>query len=65
MAAFVDPGSATAPVYADLDEGLAVHVWVDETRPRSQGAKLTAWELGEHGVSHTMIADNTGGQSFI
>ncbi len=59
--AFVDHGSATAPVYAGHDEGLAVHVWVDETRPRSQGAKLTAWELGEHGVPHTLIADNTGG----
>lgn len=58
---FVDHGSATAPVYAAHDEGLAVHVWVDETRPRSQGAKLTAWELGEHGVPHTLIADNTGG----
>lgn len=59
--AFVDHGSATAPIYAAHDEGLAVHVWVDETRPRSQGAKLTAWELGEHGVPHTLIADNTGG----
>jgi methylthioribose-1-phosphate isomerase len=59
--AFVDHGSATAPVYAAHDDGLAVHVWVDETRPRSQGAKLTAWELGEHGVPHTLIADNTGG----
>jgi len=59
--AFVDHGSATAPVYAAHDEGLAVHVWVDETRPRSQGAKLTAWELLEHGVPHTLIADNTGG----
>jgi methylthioribose-1-phosphate isomerase len=59
--AFVDHGSATAPIYAAHDDGLAVHVWVDETRPRSQGAKLTAWELGEHGVPHTLIADNTGG----
>lgn len=59
--AFVDHGSATAPIYAAHDEGLAVHVWVDETRPRSQGSKLTAWELGEHGVPHTVIADNTGG----
>ena len=59
--AFVDHGSATAPIYAAHDEGLAVHVWVDETRPRSQGAKLTAWELGEHGVPHTLIADNAGG----
>lgn len=59
--AFVDHGSATAPIYAAHDAGLAVHVWVDETRPRNQGAKLTAWELGEHGVPHTIIADNTGG----
>ena len=59
--AFVDHGSATAPIYAAHDAGLAVHVWVDETRPRSQGSKLTAWELGQHGVRHTVIADNTGG----
>ncbi|HEX8279793.1 MAG TPA: S-methyl-5-thioribose-1-phosphate isomerase, partial [Chthoniobacterales bacterium] len=59
--AFVDHGSATAPIYAAHDDGLAVHVWVDETRPRNQGSKLTAWELGEHGVPHTLIADNTGG----
>lgn len=59
--AFVDYGSATAPIYAAHDSGLSVHVWVDETRPRSQGSKLTAWELGEHGVPHTVIADNTGG----
>ncbi len=59
--AFVDYGSATAPIYAAHDSGIPVHVWVDETRPRSQGAKLTAWELGRHGVPHTLIADNTGG----
>jgi len=59
--AFVDHGSATAPIYAAHDAGIAVHVWVDETRPRSQGSKLTAWELGQHGVRHTVIADNTGG----
>lgn len=59
--AFVDYGSATAPIYAAHDEGVPVHVWVDETRPRSQGAKLTAWELGSHGVPHTLIADNAGG----
>ena len=59
--AFVDHGSATGPIYAAHDSGIAVHVWVDETRPRSQGAKLTAWELGQHGVPHTVIADNTGG----
>jgi len=59
--AFVDYGSATAPIYAAHDRGVPVHVWVDETRPRSQGSKLTAWELGQHGVPHTIIADNTGG----
>ena len=59
--AFVDYGSATAPIYEAHDSGIPVHVWVDETRPRNQGAKLTAWELGEHGVSHTVIADNAGG----
>ncbi len=59
--AFVDHGSATAPIYAAHDRGIPVHVWVDETRPRNQGAKLTAWELGEHGVPHTVIADNVGG----
>ena len=59
--AFVDFGSATSPIYAAHDRGIPVHVWVDETRPRSQGSKLTAWELGEHGVPHTIIADNTGG----
>jgi len=59
--AFVDYGSATAPIYAAHDSGLPIHVWVDETRPRNQGSKLTAWELGQHGVPHTVIADNTGG----
>ena len=59
--AFVDYGSATAPIYAAHDRGIPVHVWVDETRPRNQGARLTAWELGQHGVPHTVIADNTGG----
>ncbi len=59
--AFVDYGSATAPIYAAQREGIAVHVWVDETRPWNQGAKLTAWELAEQGVAHTLIADNTGG----
>ncbi len=59
--AFVDYGSALAPVYAAHDRGLSVHVWVDETRPRSQGSKLTAWELGQHGVAHTIIADSAGG----
>jgi len=59
--AFVDYGSATAPIYAAHDAGIPIHVWVDETRPRNQGAKLTAWELGQHGVPHTLIADNAGG----
>lgn len=59
--AFVDYGSALAPIYKAFDSGIKVHVWVDETRPRNQGAKLTAWELAQHGVPHTIIADNTGG----
>ncbi|RLB64116.1 MAG: S-methyl-5-thioribose-1-phosphate isomerase [Deltaproteobacteria bacterium] len=59
--AFVDYGSATAPIYAAFDRGIEVHVWVDETRPRNQGARLTAWELGQHGVPHTVIPDNVGG----
>src|SRR5256886_8427221 len=59
--ATVDWGTATAPIYMAHDAGLAVHVWVDETRPRNQGASLTAWELGQHGVAHTVIPDNTGG----
>jgi methylthioribose-1-phosphate isomerase len=59
--ATVDWGTATAPIYMGHDQGLSLHVWVDETRPRNQGAALTAWELGKHGVAHTVIADNTGG----
>jgi len=59
--ATVDFGTATAPIYTAHDSGVAVHVWVDETRPRNQGAALTAWELGQHGVPHTVIADNAGG----
>jgi methylthioribose-1-phosphate isomerase len=59
--ATVDRGTATAPIYAAHDAGFPIHVWVDETRPRNQGASLTAWELGHHGVPHTVIADNTGG----
>src|SRR3569832_1803479 len=59
--ATVDWGTATAPIYLAHDRGLNVHVWVDETRPRNQGASLTAWELSHHGVAHTVIADNTGG----
>jgi methylthioribose-1-phosphate isomerase len=59
--ATVDWGTATAPIYMAHDKGIAVHVWVDETRPRNQGALLTAFELGRHGVPHTVIPDNTGG----
>ena len=59
--AFVDYGSALSPVYAAFDQGIDVHVWVDETRPRNQGASLTAWELSQHGVSHDLVADNSGG----
>ncbi len=59
--ACVDYGTATAPIYMAHDEGIPVHVWVDETRPRNQGARLTAYELSEHGVPCTVIPDNTGG----
>ena len=59
--ATVDWGTALAPIYKAHNAGLAVHVWVDETRPRNQGASLTAWELGQHGVPHTVIVDNVGG----
>jgi methylthioribose-1-phosphate isomerase len=59
--ATVDYGTALSPIYQAHDAGLDVHVWVDETRPRNQGAALTAWELGRHGVKHTVIADNAGG----
>ncbi|MEO0777083.1 MAG: S-methyl-5-thioribose-1-phosphate isomerase [Bacteroidota bacterium] len=59
--ACVDHGTATAPLYAAHDAGIPIHVWVDETRPRNQGARLTAWELLQHGVPHTIIADNVGG----
>lgn len=59
--ACVDWGTALAPIYMAHDAGIPVHVWVDETRPRNQGASLTAYELGAHGVPHTVIADNTGG----
>jgi len=59
--ATVDYGTATAPIYLAHDEGIGVHVWIDETRPRNQGARLTAWELRQHGVPCTVIADNTGG----
>jgi methylthioribose-1-phosphate isomerase len=59
--ASIDYGTALAPVYAAHDKGIPVHIWVDETRPRNQGAKLTAWELGQHGVPYTLIPDNAGG----
>lgn len=59
--ATVDWGTALAPVYMAYDSGVPMHVWVDETRPRNQGASLTAWELGSHGVRHTVICDNAGG----
>ena len=59
--ACVDYGTATAPIYLAHDRGIPVHVWVDETRPRNQGARLTSYELGAHGVPHTVIVDNAGG----
>jgi len=59
--ATVDYGTATSPIYQAHDAGIPVHVWVDETRPRNQGGFLTAYELAQHGVPHTVIADNTGG----
>ena len=59
--AFTDFGTATSPIYEAYDRSMNIHVWVDETRPRNQGASLTAWELLNHGVPHTIIADNTGG----
>jgi methylthioribose-1-phosphate isomerase len=59
--ACVDWGTALSPIYQAHDDGIAVHVWVDETRPRNQGAALTAFELGAHGVPHTIVADNAGG----
>jgi methylthioribose-1-phosphate isomerase len=59
--ACVEYGTATAPIYVAHEKGIAVHVWVDETRPLNQGARLTAWELGQEGVPHTVITDNAGG----
>ncbi len=59
--ATVDWGTAIAPIYKAFNKGIPIHVWVDETRPRNQGAFLTAWELNQHGVPHTIIPDNTGG----
>jgi methylthioribose-1-phosphate isomerase len=57
----VEWGTATAPIYAAFEAGVDIHVWVDETRPLNQGARLTAWELGHKGVPHTVITDNAGG----
>ena len=57
----MDYGSASSPIYAAHDKGINVHVWIDETRPRNQGSSLTAWEMAQHGVPNTVIADNTGG----
>ena len=59
--ATVDWGTALAPIYVAFEEGINLHVWVDETRPRNQGASLTAWELNHHGVPHTVVVDNVGG----
>lgn len=59
--ACVDYGTATSPMYQAHDAGIRIHVWVDETRPRNQGARLTAYELGQHGISHTLVVDNAGG----
>ncbi|MBF0301712.1 MAG: S-methyl-5-thioribose-1-phosphate isomerase, partial [Desulfamplus sp.] len=59
--ATVEYGTATAPIYTAFDKGIDIHVWVDETRPLNQGARLTAWELGKHGIPHTVITDNAGG----
>ncbi len=67
--ACIEYGTATAPIYAAHDRGIEVHVWVDETRPLNQGSRLTAWELGKHGIPHTVITDNAGGylmqQGFV
>lgn len=59
--ATVDWGTATSPMYHAHEKNIPIHIWVDETRPRNQGASLTAWELGEHGIPHTVIVDNAGG----
>lgn len=59
--ACIEYGTATAPIYAAFEKQIDLHVWVDETRPLNQGARLTAWELGKHGVKHTVITDNAGG----
>ena len=59
--ACIEYGTATAPMYVAHDKGIKIHVWVDETRPLNQGSRLTAWELGKHGIPHTVITDNAGG----
>ncbi len=59
--ACIEYGTATAPMYTAFDAGIDIHVWVDETRPLNQGSRLTAWELGKHGIKHTVITDNAGG----
>jgi len=59
--ACIEYGTATAPMYTAFDRGLDIHIWVDETRPLNQGARLTAWELGKHGIDHTIVTDNAGG----
>jgi methylthioribose-1-phosphate isomerase len=59
--ACIEYGTATAPIYTAFDRGIDIHVWVDETRPLNQGTRLTAWELGKHGVRHTIVTDNAGG----
>lgn len=59
--ACIEYGTATAPMYTAFDKGIDIHVWVDETRPLNQGSRLTAWELGKHGIGHTVVTDNAGG----
>ena len=59
--ACIEYGTATAPIYAAFEKEIDLHVWVDETRPLNQGSRLTAWELGKHGIKHTIITDNAGG----
>ncbi|MBI9089081.1 MAG: S-methyl-5-thioribose-1-phosphate isomerase [Desulfobacterium sp.] len=59
--ACIEYGTATAPMYTAFDTGIDIHVWVDETRPLNQGSRLTAWELGKHGIAHTVVTDNAGG----
>ncbi len=59
--ACIEYGTATAPMYTAFDKGIDIHVWVDETRPLNQGSRLTAWELGKHGIAHTVVTDNAGG----